>query len=336
MHKTYTNEEILEQLKSLEGLLLERVFESSYSESLRTYDLIDHLRSKAQDLGLEGRDTYITLIRDLEKLSSTIGGLINGRRGEFLAAKSLKCLRGDNMLLSNIALPNGGSFEEYDQVLIARSGVYVIEVKSYRNDVVIDDGGILHCGLRSYNVGERMREKMHALWDAIQFSSDGYMNEEDVHGMLLFVNDDANVTDFFHRIPVMRCGQIVYSIEDANRYDEKLSWEDMVRIKAVLLARRTAAKFSMPLDEDRVKGELEDFLDLVEVETAKDAAKPKATDHNEVDSPTTLDDHVPHLQLPSWIPAVTAVISGLAIGVGGLFLHVKKGEGAWLPEVAIK
>ena len=309
MSKTYTNAEILDRLKSLEGLLLERVFETSYSESLRTYDLIDHLRSKTHDLGLEGEDTYAALIRDLEKLSSTIGGLINGKRGELLAAKSLKCLRGDSLLLSNIALPNGGSFEEYDQVLIARSGVYVIEVKNYR----------------SYNVGERMREKMHALWVAIQFSSDGCMSEEDVHGMLLFVNNEASVTDFFHRVPVMRCGQIVYSIEDANRCDEKLSWEDMVRIKSVLLARKTAAEFPMPLDENRVKSELEDFLDLVEAKTAKDAAKSIAAGHNEVDSPTTLDNHARHSQLPSWVPAAAAVISGLAIGAGGLFLHAKKG-----------
>lgn len=325
MSKNYTNAEILDRLKSLEGLLLERVFETSYSESLRTYDLIDHLRSKAHDLGLEGEDTYAALIQDLEKLSSTIGGLINGKRGELLAAKSLKCLRGDSLLLSNIALPNGDSFEEYDQVLIARSGVYVIEVKNYRNDVVIDDGGILRCGPRSYNVGERMREKMHALWDAIQFSSDGCMSEEDVNGMLLFVNNEASVTDFFHRVPVMRCGQIVYSIEDANRCEEKLSWEDMVRIKSVLLARKTAAEFPMPLDENRVKSELEDFLDLVEAKTAKNAAKSIAAGHNEVDSSTTFDNHARHSQLPSWVPAVAAVISGLAIGAGGLFLHAKKG-----------
>lgn len=229
------------------------------------------------------------------------------------------------MLLSNIALPNGDSFEEYDQVLIARSGIYVIEVKNYRNDVVIDDGGILCCGLHSYNVGERMREKMHALWDAVQFSSDGCMTEEDVHGMLLFVNNDASVTDLFHRVPVMRCGQIVYSIEDADRCDEKLSWEDMVRIKSVLLARKTAAEFPMPLDENRVKGELEDFLNLVEVEIAKDAAESIAAGHNEVDSPATFDSHARHSQLPSWVPAVAAAISGLAIGAGGLFLHAKKG-----------
>lgn len=294
MSKTYTNEEILERLKSLERLLLERVFETSYSESLRTYDLIDHLRSKGHDLGLEGEDTYAALIRDLKKLSSTIGGLINGRRGELLAAKSLRCLHGDSILLSNIALPNGASFEEYDQVLIAHSGIYVIEVKNYRNDVVIDDGGILHCGIRSYNVGERMREKMHALWDAVQFSSDGCITEENVHGMLLFVNNDASVTDHFHRVPVMRCGQIVYSIEDANRCDEKLSWEDMVRIKSVLLARRTAAEFPMPLDENRVKGEFEDFLDLVEAEAAKEATESIAAGHEGADSPTTFDDHARH------------------------------------------
>lgn len=82
----------------------------------------------------------------------------------------------------------------------------------------------------------------------------------------------------------MRCGQIVYSIEDADRCDEKLSWEDMVRIKSVLLARKTATEFPMPLDS-----------------------------------------HARHSQLPSWVPAVAAVISGLAIDAGGLFLHAKKG-----------
>lgn len=81
----------------------------------------------------------------------------------------------------------------------------------------------------------------------------------------------------------------------------------------------------MPLDENRVKGELEDFLYLVEAETAKDAAKSITASHEEVDSPTAPDNHARHSQLPSWIPAVAAVISGLAIGAGGLFLHAKKG-----------
>ena len=81
----------------------------------------------------------------------------------------------------------------------------------------------------------------------------------------------------------------------------------------------------MPLNENRVKGELEDFLDLVEVEIAKNAAESIAAGRNEVDSPATLDSHVWHSQRPSWVPAVAAVISGLAIGAGGLFLHAKKG-----------
>ena len=134
---------------------MERVFETSYSESLRTYDLIDHLRSKTHDLGLEGEDAYTALIRDLEKLSSTIGGLINGRRGELLAAKSLRCLRGDSLLLSNIALPNGDSFEEYDQVLIARSGIYVIEVKNYRNAAFAPTTSASECARRCMPFGMR-------------------------------------------------------------------------------------------------------------------------------------------------------------------------------------
>ena len=55
MSKTYTNEEILDRLKSLEGVLLERVFETSYSESLRTYDLIDPCEARPTTLGWRER-----------------------------------------------------------------------------------------------------------------------------------------------------------------------------------------------------------------------------------------------------------------------------------------
>lgn len=55
MSKTYTNAEILDRLKSLEGLLLERVFETSYSESLRTYTLSTTCEARPMTLGWRGR-----------------------------------------------------------------------------------------------------------------------------------------------------------------------------------------------------------------------------------------------------------------------------------------
>lgn len=53
MSDLYSKEEILDHLKEMETNLLKRVFESSYSEGLRTCDLINHIKCKACELGLD-------------------------------------------------------------------------------------------------------------------------------------------------------------------------------------------------------------------------------------------------------------------------------------------
>ena len=328
MNETYEKDEIIDRLKKLEADLLRRVFKSSYSESLRTYDLVNHMKSKARELGLDDCEPFVMLLGDLDRLSASIGGLINGHRGERAAEKSLQCLRGENLVLTGIALRNGESFEEYDEIVITHAGVFLIEVKNFSRDALIDEGGVLRCGPCAYNVGERMREKEHAFWDAIRFSASDFMNEDDVHSMLLFVNDTTKVSDFFHRIPLKRRGQIVYDIEEASRDDRLLTWEEMRRIRSAIVMRKVEARFPMPIDAEKLANELETVLSLIKAKTTevdRGSAVPGRCEADGASEDLTTaraeenDDYtkpVVNIVMRKWIPAATAVL-GIAVGVSG-------------------
>lgn len=317
MNKLYTASEILEQLKTLERVLLRRVFKASYSDNLRTYDLIGYLKSKLTEVGLGEQESCAALINDLEKLSKAISSLINGKRGEQMAAKSLGCLRDKCLLLSNIALQNGDSFEEYDQIVIAPGGVFIVEVKNLGHDSIIDEGGILRCGPYAYNVGERMLEKRRALWDAIRFSTEGFMSENDIHGMLLFVNDKSTVRDFFRRVPVKRRGQIVYDLDRASENGLSLSREEMSRIKASVVTRMVEAKFPMPVDSAALIDELNAVLEQMRERTeATDKVKTQLT--AETSRPDLKSEKATWQQrITEWLPIAAALVVG-AIGARGL------------------
>ena len=331
MNKTYSKEEILNQLKELEASLLKRVFESSYSENLRTYDLVNHIKSKTCELGLDNGEAVSALLRDLDRLSFAIGGLINGNRGERMAEKSLSCLRCDSIALSGIALQNGSSFEEYDEIVITSSGVFLIEVKNFKHDAVVDECGILRCGACTYNVGERMREKEHALWNAIRFSASDFATEADIHSMLLFVNDDMKVSDFFYRVPIERRGQIVYDIEDARRTGRTLSREEMNRSRSSLIMRKVEAKFPMPIDAEEIACELESAICLIEEKAKAVGSSAVTPKHDEVGAKAAStvfhpeEDNGPAKPTVSplaskWLPAAAIATLGLAAGIGGAIM----------------
>lgn len=340
MSDLYSKKEILDHLKELETNLLKRVFESSYSENLRTYDLVNHVKGKASELGLDGCEEISTLLRDLDRLSSAIGGLINGNRGERMAEKSLSCLRCDNIALSGIALQNGSSFEEYDEIVITSSGVFLIEVKNFKHDAVVDECGILRCGACAYNVGERMREKEHALWNAIRFSASDFATEADIHSMLLFVNDDMKVSDFFCRVPIERRGQIVYDIEDARRTGRTLSREEMNRIRSSLIMRKVEATFPMPIDTEKIVHELEAAICLIEEKAKAVDSSVVTPKHDEVGAKAAStvihpeEDNGPAEPTVSplaskWLPAAAIATLGLAAGIGGVIVAARLGRSSF-------
>lgn len=320
MNTLYTNSEILDQLEDLERRLLERAYGSSYGDDLRTYDLVNYLGDKARELDLNECGVYAMLMHDLERLSAEIGTRRAGARGEQMAAKSLACLRNDVIDIPTIALQNGNTFEEYDQIVISSAGVYVIEVKNYSQDSIIEEDGVLRCGSTiRYNVGERMLQKRRALWDAISTSAESFMSEEDIHCMLLFVNDKTKVTDRFHRIPVKRRGQIVYDIKSACLGSQLLSWEQMKRIKASIITRKVEATFSMPTYSDALIDELEVVLELIER---------KSSDVAEVES---RELEVERIEVASsfwksraikWLPVAASLVLGMA-SANELFKHIR-------------
>ncbi len=188
----YSHEELLEGSKAFERALLKEVFQDGYSDSLRTYNLVSHLKSRAAQYGLSDNQVLCALVYDLEHLSREIGSLVNGARGEQLAGWALQRLPIRNERLCNIQLCLDGEEAEYDDIVITPHGIFNVEAKFYSSAVVIDPEGALKGKYSyipgAYNVGERMQSKEYVLWKTLESVVGSFVTRNQIHSVLLNTN----------------------------------------------------------------------------------------------------------------------------------------------------
>lgn len=58
--------------------------------------------------------------------------LVNANRGEALVAETLSRLERPHVLLNNVTLPTGDGTTQIDHILVADTGIFVLETKDYR------------------------------------------------------------------------------------------------------------------------------------------------------------------------------------------------------------
>ena len=221
MAEEYGHGELLESCKAFERAMLKEVFQDDYSESLRTYDLISHLKSRASQYALQDNEAFAALIHDFERFSREVGALVNGARGELYASRALARLRVRNEVLSGVELLLDGEEAEYDDIVITSQGIFIVEVKYFTCAAKIDPDGVLRGKSRrlpgTCNVGERMRSKEHVLWKTIEPVVRDSMLRAQVHGLIMNANDDMRIEDEFGFVPVKSCGSVCYYMEGFDR-----------------------------------------------------------------------------------------------------------------------
>ena len=306
----YGRGELLEGYKAFERVLLKEVFQDGYSESLRAYDLISHLKSRASQYALQDSEAFAALIRDLERFSREVGALVNGARGELYASWALDRLRGRNEVLSNVELCFDGEKAEYDDVVITPQGVFIVEVKYLKCSVKIDSDGVLRGESRrlpgTYNVGERMRSKEHVLWKTIEPVVSDFMLRDQVHGLIVNANDDIRIEDEFGFVPVKSCGSVCYYIEGFDS-GSALSDGQMNAIKSALLDAAVEIRHAPDIDFDRVR---ENFAETLMLMSAA-AERREASDGElaEAGDPGTEAERC--FTIPRWAKGALCVAGGV-------------------------
>lgn len=144
-YRLYTNQEVIDHLKELQAAMARGVFEKTHAENLRDKDIMLHFKTLAEEYGLAQTDTYCRFETNMRELSYTIGTYIKGMCGERMARKSLKLLSLDKniRILYNVQLEDEDVQAEYDAIVVAPYGLFVVEVKNWDGDITITPSGLL-------------------------------------------------------------------------------------------------------------------------------------------------------------------------------------------------
>jgi len=230
----YTNQEIVDKLIELQKAMLLGVYEKTHAEHMREKDLMRHFAALAGEHGLDVTDTYKRFAENMKDLGHTVGGFIKGMNGEKIARRALKLLSFDKdvKILYNIALADEDAQAEYDAIVLAPYGLFVVEVKNWSGDMFITEEGILCQNTRDikYDLPGRMSIKEGLLREYV-----GELFPEKYQGIVIFSDENTKVLDEYKKMPICYGGGIVYKIRDYAKSGNILSIEQIKEIEERIL-----------------------------------------------------------------------------------------------------
>lgn len=268
----YTHKEIISRLIELENALLAGVYEKNHAENMRPQDLTKHFAALAEEFGLDSSDIYQRFLKNMDELDHTVKSLIAGQKGEQLAKCSLRPLTYDRgvKILYNIALENGEMKTEYDAIVIAPYGMFVVEVKNWTGDVTLTRDGFLarNGGSFSTNLAARMLVKETLLRECL-----GEMFPNNYHGVLLFPENKARLRDEYHRLPVGYGASISNSIRFCSGTQAEMTLDQINAITEKLNASNVEQLTKCPVRCDVIIGDFATLMAQMEAASTEEEEK---------------------------------------------------------------
>lgn len=255
----YTNQEIIDELSKLQSAIAAGVFEKTHAENLRDRDVLIHFEALAKEYGLNEAEQLKRFGENMRELGYIIGTFKKGMRGESIARRALKLLDVDRSvrILYNVQLEDGEIQAEYDAIVIAPYGVFVVEVKNWRAEMNIDENGILRQldGPITYDIPGKMSIKEALLRKYLET-----MFPSKYVSMLLLANEEARITDNYHKISVHYGAGIGYEIKEYAKTGRILSDRQINAIADRILACHKVQKSLCEVDCEAI---IEDYAFLM-------------------------------------------------------------------------
>lgn len=272
----YTNQEIIDHLRELQGAMARGVFEKTHAENLRDRDIMIHFEALAKEYGLDGTDTYLRFKSNMSELGYTIGSFIKGMNGERIAKRALKLLSYDKgiRILYNIQLEDEDVQAEYDAIVITPYGMFVVEVKNWGASMTISSNGLLTRNDDSgivYDLPGRMSIKEALLREHLQ-----ELFPKNYHNMLLLSNERAQIQDNYHQISISCGGGISYEIKSYSKNGNTMTEEEIAKIADTLLANHKEQRALCSVKCEEI---IADYAELmVQIEAASNGTVEELTD----------------------------------------------------------
>ena len=256
----YTNQEMIDESMELQGAIARDFAIRMQLEISRDRDVVNAIENVVVNSHLDQTEEYSRLKRNFTDLGYTIGSFIKGMNGEKIAKRALKLISFDKdvKVLYNIALEDEDVQAEYDAIVIAPYGIFVIEVKNWASSMVINERGIIErndgTGI-TYDLPSRMSIKEGLLREYL-----GDLFTGDYQGMLLFSNERAAVDDHYKKIPLSFGGSIVYDIRAYGKGKPQISREEIEAIANTLIENNKEQKTISKVDSEAI---IDDYANLI-------------------------------------------------------------------------
>lgn len=314
--KLYTNDEIIEKLEDLQSSLAAVIFEYTHAQCCRDREIVAHLNTLAADHGLDDSTLVNRLSSNIQQLGITIASLKKGKTGERLIQQALQLLEldGNVRILNNITLRDSTDQAEYDNIILAPYGIFVLEVKNYKEPLHLTETGYLENSGRqekSYNIIGRMNGKELLLRRVLG----SVLCQEQYHGIILLSNDLTPIVDDFHRIQVSYRNTIVKDIQSFDHGEVFFTAKQLDSMTEKLIALDQPQRHPCKVRCEEIISDFSAFMAQIENMTEEEDEEDQ-TDRGIDEHSVTNVSCEPHRKRFCW----GAFWGGVATGAAALFL----------------
>ena len=319
----FTNEEQEQKLVGFQSAICQVILSSGITERITPKDIVTFLERLAYENGVEEDETFQRLRNEMKNLGFLIGSLKKGAKGEKRTRDGLRNLEFSPgvKILYNITLDDGTDRTEYDAIVLTPYGIFVVEAKNFNGDARITEKGILvrkDDRFGEYNLGEKMNRKEFLLRSCL-----GDLASVPYHALLLYVNEQADIEDEYHQIPITYCNTVAKTIRQFDHGNELITAEELKRIETEIISHQIDARYPCGVDCQQIIEDLTVIMRrIANSEPADDPLPVKAVPakaHSPVAPPAPVI--VERRRGLPWWGTLLLSLGGAGLGAGGMALY---------------
>jgi len=268
---TYYKSEILPELNLLIRQMRDLTFNEDHAENMKfgVWEILEHLRNQNEEYCDVAEESLRCLEEDCRRFSEILGREIAGTSGEKQALRSLETVSAEHILLHNIELQKEENRGELDAIVITAKGIFHIEVKNSRHDMVIDSRGNYYRARGymdfNYNIGEKVNNKEYLLRNALGQAFQDAGKKLRIVNIVAFANSRMNVENRYKYVKTCHLSQLPHIITDYVG-EELYSSEDIQWIADLI--RKAECRNAYPIEFDFEKFKWDFAMVMVTLEEA--------------------------------------------------------------------
>lgn len=271
-NKSCKHSEQEKELRKIEQSIVDVIFEEEHGSNLYLYDALNYLENQINKTSLENNKIVVDMMNKLYKFQNYMKSIISGLKGEITTIRFLSELKNETYcrILSNVALNDGYFNSEADNIVVTKRGVFLIETKTRKQNMIITEDGFFipqknsNRGCSGTNVLDQLEEQEFLIRDFLR-KKGLKLNNCLIHSYMCFATKDFRVDDRSQSGKVLNIHNLNSTILDNQSFINLTNEEIDTYADALLeLERDEVSEIDFNLDE--LRSALIDGIVLIEEE----------------------------------------------------------------------